>query len=86
MTLPKWYNLFKKTTTLNLRGRLRNKFCVLDLVLNLRFHTHVYLWTNLNLNFFKRKSISLEFGFAILMMSSLFGLMVKKSSAHFWKI
>ena len=36
-----------------------NKFRGLLLVLSLRLHTHVYLWTKLRLNFLKHKSINL---------------------------
>ena len=46
----------------------------------LHLHTHVYLWTKLGLTFLKNISRSLQFGFVILMMSSLFGLMVKRKA------
>ena len=59
MTLPKWQNFFKKITTLNLTERLRNKFRLLILVLNLRLYTHVYGLS---------ESIGLFSAFIILMM------------------
>ena len=41
---------FKKTTLTLMKGS-RNKFRTLQLVPNLYFHTHVYLWTKMRLNF-----------------------------------
>ena len=84
--LTKMIEFVLKTAVLDLMERSRNKFWGLPLVPNLRLHTVVYSWTKLRLNFLKRKSISLSFGFVTLMMFSLFVLLVKKSSAYFWKI
>ena len=79
--LTKMIEFVLKTIALDLMERSRNRFWGLPLVPNLRFHTVVYSWTKLRLNFLKRKSISLSFGFVTLMMFSLFVLLEKKSSS-----
>ena len=72
-----------KNNYFQFNGKAKKEILGTPLLPNLCIHMHVYSWTKLRLNFLKRKSIGLYIGFVTLMMSSLFGLMVKKSSAYF---
>ena len=71
-----------KSNYFEFNGKLKKQILDLSLLPSLRLYTYVYVWTRLRLNFLKRKNIGLKFSFVTL-MSSLFGIIVTKSSAHF---